>query len=199
LAGFIHKYKEVAMAMKVKTPFIGNFNIPHSCVMCGKPPSLGMNWKVIGSKSNWNGKRTTTLTLDFPLCQECYAVSRDKKLANLLPWLLLPLSIFGICSLGSQLNEAFGNLGGLLLAVILFIAMLLLSRGLRNAINQQGFTPEQRERRKRVEQCAKISSFKAPSRSEKYGSIVFKFENPGFALLFSTMNYGDLSALPDRR
>lgn len=185
------------MPMKVKTPYYGNFNIPHSCVMCGKLPGQGMNWKLSGSKSNWNGKQTTSLSLEFPLCQECYTVSRDKRLANLLPWLIFPLSIVGICSLVSQLGEAFGNLEGMILSVILFITMVLLVRWLQNTINQQGFTLEQRERRKRVEQCAKISSFQTPSRSDKNGSIVFRFENPGFALLFSTMNAGDLSASPD--
>jgi len=68
--------KEARLAARVKTHYFSSFNMPRSCVVCGNPPGQGMSWKVSGSKSNWSGKQTTTLSLEFPLCEECHAVRR---------------------------------------------------------------------------------------------------------------------------
>jgi hypothetical protein len=84
---------------------------------------------------------------------------------------------------------------GAIMALALISPLLL--NWLSNAINEKGFTAEQHERRKRVIHCAKVT-FRAPIWYSRNGSIVYQFENPGFALLFSTMNFGELSALPDR-
>ena len=37
------------MAIKVKTLYLSNFNIPQSCVACGAPLGVGTTWKVQGS------------------------------------------------------------------------------------------------------------------------------------------------------
>jgi hypothetical protein len=66
------------MAVKVKTAYYGNFHIPPLCAACGAAPGAGMTWKIGGSKSNWSGKQTTTLSLEVPLCPACHAASRNK-------------------------------------------------------------------------------------------------------------------------
>ena len=182
------------MAIKVKTLYYSNFNIPHSCVVCGNPPGQKMNWKISGSKSNWSGKQTTTLSLEFPLCQECYTASRSKGLAKFLTVMGVLVGII-ICMITAGLvgsSAVENSFLGVFIGVALIIALAFLVRWLSDTINQKDFTPEQRERRKRIKRCAKISSFKSPSLFDKEGSIVFEFENPAFARDFSTMNLGEL-------
>jgi hypothetical protein len=181
---------------KVKTPYLVNFTIPYSCVVCGNPPAPGLEWKVEGNKSSWNGKSRTTLSLKFPICQECYKVSRDKKLASFLTILGVLLAIGQCLLLPSVLNSGLFKDPALGFAAswMVFIILLFLVRWLGDAVNQKGFTPEQRELRKRVKRCARILSFNSPSRSEMNGAILFRFENPAFASKFSISNSGLLES-----
>jgi hypothetical protein len=177
------------MSVKVKTPYTRNFRIPHSCVACSGTPGTGTTWKVSGAKSNWSGKRTTTLSLELPLCQECYTVSRDKKLAKFITamGILLPT----IICLTAPWVVADKYMGvGILVGLGLIIVVIVLVIWLTNRINQKDFTDEQREQRKKVKKCAKISSFKAPGLFDKTGSIIFEFENPTYAQEFASMNVG---------
>ena len=84
------------MATVVKTLFSRSFNMPPSCVACGSTPSPWTNRKVSRTESNRWVK--TTVTLFFPLCQECYDVSSDSRLAKLLSGVAILISI-GLCLL----------------------------------------------------------------------------------------------------
>jgi hypothetical protein len=157
------------------------------------PPQPGLQYKVSGSKSDWTGKHTTSLTLNFPICAECEQVSREKGGVKAVTW-IGALFALGLCLLatimgGSINNNTFLGLG---IGVVVFIACALLIRSLAEAINQKGFTPEQRERRKLVLGSARVLSFKAPGVFDKTGSIVFQFENMAFAAEFSALNGGQL-------
>jgi hypothetical protein len=182
---------------RVNTPYRGSFSIPHSCVMCGDPPGPGLDWKLSGSKSDWTGKRSTTLTLKVPLCQECFTVNKDKKIAGFLVGLGALVAI-GLCfilptALNSLSSSIFkGSALNIVISLAIFIIFCLLVRWLGDEINQKGFTPDQRERRKRVKRCAKIMAFTAPSRSNINGWILFRFENPTFASMFAAGNGGQL-------
>jgi quinol-cytochrome oxidoreductase complex cytochrome b subunit len=179
------------MAIKVKTPYVSNFLIPHSCVVCSDTPGLEMKWKIQGAKSNWSGKQTTTLSLEFPICKECYTVSRNNGLAKFVTVMGVLIPII-ICLLIPWLFPHENQDLGAIIGVSAMIAVVVLAIWLTNWINKKGFTPEQRERRKRVNRCAKISSFTAPNRFNKMGSILFEFENPTYAQAFATMNFSEL-------
>jgi hypothetical protein len=183
------------MTAKVKTPYLSNFRFPPACVVCGNPPGPGMTWKISGSKSNWSGKQTTTLSLGMPLCQECHSVSQNKKLAKFLTIMgtlvTIMLCLIMAVLVGSGTIE--NTFLGVVIGLVVIIGFILLVNWLANSVNQKDFTPEQRERRKRVRRCAKITSFKSPGLFDKTGAIVFEFENPEFARLFSVLNLGELS------
>ena len=180
------------MAARVKTHYFSNFNTPRSCVVCGNPPGQGMTWKVSGSKSNWSGKQTTTLSLEFPLCEECHAVSQNRPLAKLLSVLGVLMGI-AICLVmaGVVGSGAFENsILGVAIGVALLVGLAIVVRSLSNTVNQRDLTPEQRKRRGLVHRCVRVSGFKTPGLFDKQGWIVFNYENPSFAAEFSTMNLG---------
>lgn len=182
------------MPVKVKTSYYENFRMPQECVACGAQPGYGMVWKVAGSKSNWSGKQTTTLTLEFPLCPECHAVSQKKAGAAWVTVLAI-LGVIGLCIAisafgASELAEGFPYFG--ILALIVLVAWIVLMVLWVRSINTKGFTNEQKLRRKNVKKCARIQSFKAPSVFDKFGSIVFIFENHDFARQFALFNQGDI-------
>lgn len=185
------------MSIKVKTLYYNSFNMPQTCVVCGHGSEPGMSWKVSNSKSNWSGKRTTTLSLEFPLCPECYTVSREKggakflKVVGILVAIMLCLTTAGLVASDTIENPFLG--WGIGIAVT-FAAVFGINR-LADSINQKGLTPEQRELRKRVKRSIRIKSFNAPKLFDKSGgSILFEFENQAFASAFSTLNLGQLSA-----
>ena len=190
---------EEPMALRVTTLYLSSFNMPRSCVVCGSEPGLNTLWKIKGQKSNWSGKQTTTLNLDFPLCPECYAASRNKGLANLILVIGILIS-FGSCVITSSLINALMDNGdskayiGIFAGIAVLVVMLVLSGKFKKKINEKSLTPEQRIRRKQVNQSAKIVNFSAPKLFDKSGgSIVFEFENPAFAQEFSALNLGHLT------
>jgi hypothetical protein len=161
--------------------------------MCGNTPSQGMNWIINRTQATSNNQRTM-LVLEFPLCQECYTVSRDKGFARFLAVMRLPIAIM-LLFFGFSIIENYLSGWPLFVAsswALIIIGVVVVST-LPNTINQKGFSSEQRERRKRVKRCVNISYFKAPGLFNKKGSIVFRFENPLFAREFATMNSGELS------
>jgi hypothetical protein len=179
------------MSTSVKTPYFGNFLTPHACVACGAPPSYGETFKCKGSKSNWSGKQTTTLSVDFPLCHECYEVSQNKPGAGWATALGVLVTI-GVCITSimfSADNES---------PIFFFVGLLLLGGSIAltvnwvKSINQKGFTQEQIERRKRVKRCAYIGSFNTPNAFNKMGSIVFIFTDSAYADQFALMNQGQV-------
>ena len=183
-----------AITMKVKTLYLSDFNIPHSCVACGAPPGIGTTLKMQVTKSDWSGKHTTGLSLNLPLCQECYDVNQSKGSAKFIMVLGILLSL-GTCGLGARLANSFtdNSLLALGIGLVLFIAVIYLFIFLANQASQRGFTAEQRERRKRVRRCARIAGFKQPGTFDKTGWIQFEFENPAYAGEFSQLNLGNLS------
>ncbi len=181
------------MVSKVKTPYFSSFNIPKSCVACGGTPGVDTTWKVSGSKSSWSGKQTTTMSLEFPLCDQCYAVSRNASLARVVSVVGIVIG-FGFCLVMAGLvgSGAFDNAAvGVGIGVTLFLGLAVLVRWMTNWINQRDLTPEQRERRRLVQRSAKITGFKAPGLIfDKQGWVLFSFENASFAAQFSGMNSG---------
>src|SRR5512136_1375038 len=123
------------MAMKVKTLYLSNFNIPHSCVACGAPPGIGTTWKMQGTKSDWSGKHTTGLTLNLPLCQECYDVNQNKGSAKFIIVLGILLSL-GACGLGARLANSFtdNNLLAIGIGLAFSIAVIYLFLFLANQV-----------------------------------------------------------------
>ena len=141
--GRIGSPKEARVAARVKTHYFSNFNPPRSCVVCGNPPGQGMTWKVSGSKSNWSGKQTTTLSLEFPLCEECHAVSQNRPLAKLLSVLGVLMGI-AICLVmaGVVGSGAFENsILGVAIGVALLVGLAIVVRSLSNTVNQRDLTP----------------------------------------------------------
>jgi hypothetical protein len=98
--------------------------------------------------------------------------------------ILLCLIMAGVVGSGVIKNTFLGIFIGL----VVIIAFGFLTSWLTNTVNQRGFTPEQRDRRKAVKKCAKITSFNAPRLFDKTGQIIFQFENEHFATEFATMN-----------
>jgi hypothetical protein len=192
-----HKYhiKEESMALKVTTPYNSQFLMPARCAACGSSPAPGLTWKVSGSKSNWSGKRTTTLSLEVPLCQECHDVSTSKGWARFVQVIGVLLAILtcivmaALVGSGVEKNTVVGLLAGL----AGFVLVGWLTVWLAKVINERGFTPEQRERRRKVLKAARIISFKQPGMLDRAGKIVFRFENQAFASEFSGLNGGQVS------
>jgi len=99
--------------------------------------------KVSGSKSNWSGKQTTTLSLEFPLCEECHAVSQNRPLAKLLSVLGVLMGI-AICLVmaGVVGSGAFENsILGVAIGVALLVGLAIVVRSLSNTVNQRDLTP----------------------------------------------------------
>ena len=149
------------MAIKIRTAYMSSFNMPHFCAACSNPSSPGAYSKVKKSKSS--GSSVTSLTVEFLLCQECYDVSKDKRIAKVVSWLGLLLAL-GACLIGGAFaSDLVDNPTlGIGIGAVLLIAVIFLTSWLSNLINQQGMTPEQRQRRHQTKDCVKISSFKEP-------------------------------------
>jgi hypothetical protein len=182
--------KEVIMSVKVKTQYLRSFNMPLTCVACGDPPAPEAKWKVSGTKTEqkWSSTEYKTLSLEFPLCQECQTASRNSWPGRIVSWLGIPIAgviaLFGIAMLAS------GNATPLICLSSFFglgIAVVG-ARELGNLISQRGMSPEQRERRKLVKNCARIKRFGKTWREHPH--VLFEFENTEFAKDFATMNAG---------
>ena len=182
------------MAIKVKTPYFGSFNLPGKCVVCGAAPGVDRTLPVSGSKSNWSGKQTTTLSVNMPMCDECYAVSRYSTAGRAVTCLGGILA-FGACILTSGLvgsssidNPFIGVGAGIAVVVLLF----WLGTWLGERVHTKNLSAEQIELRKRVKKAATITSFQAPNRRDKLGAVVFEFQNQDFASGFSQLNMGQI-------
>lgn len=178
------------MAVGVKTPYWGNFNIPGTCVVCGGPPGAGTKWKVAGSKSDWTGKHTTTLNLEVPLCQGCYDVSRDSWVGKLVSCSGILMAL-ATCVISVALVEDTLLGFGIGLTVMLIVGGL--AAWLARLIDTRNLTAEQKTRRGLVKSCAKITGFKMPGLFDKQGWIQFEFQNPAFAAEFAGLNMGQLA------
>lgn len=182
------------MTIKVKTAYLTTFSMPPSCTTCGQPASPGLFWKIAGTRSDWSGRRTTSLSVEFPLCEACDRVSRSSRDARTLTWVGVLISL-GLCLLATLLGGSIsGNVFfGLGLGVLLFILAALLFSWLAERLNRKGLSDEERQRRSRVLRCVRIDTFNVPGMFEKNGSIVFAFENQAFALEFLQLNAGQFA------
>jgi len=166
------------MSIKVKTQYLSSFNMPPYCVACGNSPGK----KVSASKSDWTGKRTTTLNINFPLCQQCAEIEKRR------PWfvtvaaagaVLIPI---GLCLVVSFTGEHSSFLNGVIVWFATALPLSLLSLLLR-AISM---SPEQRK----VHRSVRIERFYTGGVFGK-GWVSFRFENPTFANEFCRMNLGE--------
>ena len=185
------------MAIKVKTQYLGHFNMPRHCVACGGAPGLKTK-TASASKSDWSGKRTTSLRLEFPLCQECAEVGKDTRFAIAIRLLGVLVSV-PLCLLFTFMGSSIGQGAAVLGGVVLSLAVFLVAVWVSSLVNTRGMTPEQRERRRLVNRSVKIAGFRAPGLFSK-GWILFKFENDAFGNEFSALNMGDIDlAMAGRR
>ena len=178
--------QEVTITVKVKTGYGGSFIIPRQCVACGGAP--GSKTKKVGGSASSGRKRYTTLTLQFPLCDECSAVKG-------YPWYAVLFAVAGV-PVSLVLGVAAGALAGrwlttglaALVAISVASVAIYLTMRLSNMIAQTGMAPGQRERRRVVRRAVRMS-ISTPGVFGK-GSILFRFENPAFANEFSILNGG---------
>jgi len=174
------------MTVKVKTEYMSSFTIPHMRVACGGVP--GSKTKRVSGSASSGRKKYTTLTLDFPLCEECAAVRGSR-------WYAVLFAVAGVL-VSLVLGVVAGNLvaqrlttGLAVLAAIVVIAVAIyLTIWLANKIAQSGMTAEQRKRRKAVRRSVRMA-VSTPGVFGK-GSIRFTFANPAFATKFAALNGG---------
>lgn len=182
------------MTTKVKTLYFSSFNMPTMCAACHSPSGYGKGLKVSSSKSNWSGKETATLTVELPLCEECAKVNVVSGTGKFLKALGF-IGVIAACLLIAGLNatDTIKNpLVSIVSGAVLITAIIIGTNKLVNEVDMKGFTPEQRERRKKVQKCAKIQSFKLPGVFDNQSFVVFEFQDPLFAMEFSTLNMGTI-------
>lgn len=179
------------MSIKVRTSYFGNFNIPQICIGCGGGPIVS-HLKV--QKEQQSGNRKSTLTLGFPLCQECDELN-SRKFGN------VPRTIFFVgillTILGFILPIVFGsaeeNSQGWILGILIGVVVLTFTAVASSLLHKNmDFTSEEREKLKQIKHSVKITEFQQPGLLSPNGRITFKFENHDFADLFSQMNAGQI-------
>ena len=174
------------MSVKVVTPLLPQYHMAGACVGCGAPATPGVTHKAAFSKSA--GKYTMTTSLEFPVCQACADASRHR----LLGWIPLGLAfIFTIWPLIAAVFVVIGaafemDLAGVAIGLVLggiSGALLLLGVWLKERIDTWGMSADQVERRRVLDRSVRIETVDE-------GTVVFEFDNPSYAVGFSSMNLG---------
>ncbi len=182
------------MAQRVRTIYFSQFQMPDMCVSCGAPAEPGLFIRLDKTQSNWSGKRYMTLNLNFPLCAECHAVSANRGGAKAVVVIGVILALIS-CGLAGAAANSLSNEN-----IFITIAAALLSLFLTSAffgwlarlINEKGYTPEEKLRRRSLLKAGGLTQFKVPGMFDKLGFIEFKFENIPFAPSFALLNNGKL-------
>ena len=174
------------MSVKVRTQFMSSFNIPHQCVACGGPP--GSKTKKVSGSASSGRKKYITLTLDFPLCEECAAVRGSRWYAVLFAVAGVLVSLFLGVVAGNLASQRLTTGLTVLAAIVVIAVSIYLTTWLANRIAQSGMTAEQRKRRKALRRSVRMS-VSTPGIFGK-GAIRFAFENPAFATEFAALNGG---------
>ena len=166
--------------MRVQVEYFGNYAMPGGCVACGDP--LATKTYEVGN-SSWNGKQS--VSLKFPVCEECYKASKvNPGWLGCLGGLLVAIvgvgigsSIGGLFNISEVLMVAggfFGLLGGILLTRYLMVS--------RQPV-------EVRERIARLNKSVRVTGFSLPSLFGK-GWIKLEFADPAYGNQFMVLNGG---------
>ena len=168
--------------MRVQVEYFSSYNMPSGCVACGNP--VTPHTHSVGT-SNWSGKQT--VTLKFPLCEECNEAGKANRSAGWLGCLggLLAASLgagIGVV-LNSLINGAGIEFAG---ALVGFTGGMVLSR--RLVLSSK--PPEVRERLARLNKSVRMIGFSLPSLFGGKGWIKLEFANPDYGNQFSMLNGG---------
>lgn len=196
------------MTTKVKTWYLSTFNMPRRCVSCGADTFSDMKWNVRWGQLE---KDKMTLSIDFPLCDEC-GLGIKKKLkggSKAVRWIFFLLSPF-LCLLTSGgVNSLLDDKTyfGVIAGVVVFVLLILLGSWLSNVIETSGMTPDQKQQwklqnkkwtvlHKQLVRSAKIVKVGLPGLfdTKNKGYIDFEFENFLFAKEFADLNLGIISS-----
>ncbi|MEX1247261.1 MAG: hypothetical protein WEA61_02165 [Anaerolineales bacterium] len=168
--------------MRVQIPYFSSYNMPSSCVACGNP--MAPHTHSVGT-SNWSGKQS--VSLKFPICEECNQASKANISANRLGCLTaLGAALLG-GAIGAFLNPVL-NASGLdfagalvgLIAGIWLTRYLVLSRK----------PADVRERIAKLNKSVRMLSFKLPSLFGSKGSITLDFADAAYGTQFMALNGG---------
>lgn len=182
------------MAQKVRTPYSSAFQMPNTCMSCGAPAEAGLYYCLDKTQSNWPGKKSTTLNLNFPICAECHAVSASRRGANVVIVIGIIISLL-VCGLSAVAANSLSNQNALITIIsagTLFFISAILFRWFARLINEKGLTPENKRRRRNLLKAGSVKQFKVPGTFDKTGFIDFQFENAPFAASFALLNRGKL-------
>lgn len=176
---------------KVRTAYLTKFNMPPICVACGSPATFGATKKVSLSKNL--GNKVSTLTLDFPLCNECQMVSQqktsEKKAIALGVVVVLVLIIISVSLSVNNETSIYFIIGAVLGIAWVALTTLWIVKHLNKI-----FTKEQLARRTQVTLCTTINDFASPnkygSKEDQEGHVKFNFSNSSFADHFAELNQG---------
>ena len=184
----------LVMAQRVKTYYISTFQMPSTCVSCGSPAEPGLFTEIGNTQSNWSGKRSTTLKLKFPVCSECNRVSVNRSGAKAVTVIGVIISLLA-CVLSGIVGTASSN-GNFLItmasALVMFALTAWIFGRITRSMNEKGFTPEEKTRRRNLARAVQLQQFKAPGMFDNNGFIIFSFENMSFATAFALMNSAKL-------
>jgi hypothetical protein len=168
-------------SMRVQVEYFGTYNMPSGCVACGDP--IAPHLYSVGT-SNWSGKQS--VSLKFPLCEECNQVEKMVRSASWAGCLGSLLLMAIGAALGSGLNaiihgDGLQIVGGTLGLVAGFIVGRIL------ALNSK--TPEQRKRIDQVNKSVRMLGFNLPTLFGK-GWIKLEFANDKYGMQFMLLNGG---------
>ncbi len=182
------------MAQKVRTPYISSFQMPDTCVACGAPAEPGIFYRFDKTQSNWSGRRYMTLNLNFPICAECHAVSRNRGGATAVGVIGTILALAACVLSGMLANTIFDKniFATIASAVVIFCLVFYLFGSLARLINEKGLSKEEKLRRRNLLNAGSVKQFKAPGLFDKIGFIDFQFESVPFATAFALLNNGKL-------
>lgn len=182
--------------------------MPRKCVSCGADTVSDIKWKVRWGQLD---KDKITLSIDFPLCEECgFGITKKvKRGSKAVMWICFLLSPF-LCLLTSTgLNSIIDDKKyiGVIAGFAIFFLVIWLGTQLSKVIETSGMTPDQKQQwksqnkrwsdlHKQLEKCAKIVKVGLPGLldTKNKGYIDFTFENFLFAKEFADLNFGMISS-----
>lgn len=135
-----------------------------------------------------------TLNLNFPICAECHAVSRNRGGATAVAVIGVILAL-AACFLSGTIANAISDkniFATIASAVVMFCLVFYFFGFLARLINEKGLSQEQKQRRRNLLNAGSVKQFKAPSLFDKTGFIDFQFESVPFATAFALLNNGKL-------
>ena len=167
--------------MRVQVEYLNSYNMPSVCVGCGNP--VAPKTYDVGN-SSWSGKQS--VSLKFPVCEECYKASRvNPGWLGCLGGLLAAIIGAGIgLSLESLIDfPGFLMLGGAFLG---FIGGILLSRYL--IVSRKPL--DVRERIARLSKSVRMVGFNLPTFGK--GWIKLEFADTAYGNQFMLLNGGKI-------